>query len=85
MLTQEEDHQIYLNGLMTRNMTSESHYNIAFFKEEMAIFEEWYIKLYGPSEITIPEKHKDLYQKTVVLRKNEEALEGLEDEDEPIV
>jgi len=63
-------------------MTSESHYNIAFFKEEMSIFEQWYVKLYGPSESTPPKTHQDLYEKTVVLRKNEEALEGLEEEDE---
>ena len=59
---------------------SESHYNIAFFKEEMKIFEQWFIKIYGPAESTPPLSHQDLYDKVIVLRKNEEVLEGLEEE-----
>ncbi len=59
-------------------MSEGGHYDIAFYSHDLKLMEKWYIKNYGLSDEAIPPKEKDLYEKVVVLRKNEEYLESLE-------
>jgi len=57
---------------------SEGHYELVFFSQDLKLFEKWYIKNYGLSDEAPPAKEKDLYEKVIVIRKNEEYLESLE-------
>ncbi len=59
-------------------MSDGGHYEIAFFAKDMKVMEKWYVKNYGLSDEAPPVYEKDLYEKIVVLRKNEEYLESLE-------
>jgi len=63
-------------------MSEGAHYEIAFYSHDMKLMEKWYVKNYGLSDETIPPKEKDLYEKIMVLRKNEEYLESLEGHEE---
>ncbi len=60
------------------------HYEIAFFAKDMKLMEKWYVKCYGLSEEKIPDDEKNLYEKIIVLRRNEEYLESLEGFEEKV-
>ena len=61
-------------------MTSQFDLNI--YRKDLQTIESWYIKLYGLKDVSPPKDEQDLFDKIVVLRKNEEYLEqeeGIED------
>ena len=55
-----------------------SCYDISLYKNDLQIIEKWYIKYYGLKDVDPPDEEKDLFEKIVVLRKNEEYLEQVE-------
>ena len=59
-------------------MSEGGHYDIAFYSHDLKLMEKWYIKTYGLADKEPPAIEKDLYDKVVVLRKNEQYLESLE-------
>ncbi len=58
---------------------SEGHYDIAFYSHDLMLMEKWYVKNYGLADIEPPLSEKNLYEKIIVIRKNEQYLESLED------
>ncbi len=55
-----------------------SAYDISIYKDDLKLIEKWYIKYYGLKELEPPEDEVELFNKIVVLRKNEEFLETVE-------
>ncbi len=53
-------------------------YDVSLYKEDLMMIEKWYIKYYGLKDVEAPDEEKDLFDKIVVLRKNEEYLENAE-------
>jgi len=62
---------------------SEGHYDIAFYSHDLKVIEKWYVKAYGLAENEPPLHEKNLYDKVMVIRKNEEYLESLEGHEPP--
>ena len=55
-----------------------SQYDIGIYKEDLMLIEKWYIKLYGLKDGDPPSEDTELYEKILVLRKNEAYLESVE-------
>ena len=55
-----------------------SQYDVGIYKDDLKLIEKWYIKNYGLADKEPPEEDKELYEKIVVLRKNEDYLESVE-------
>jgi len=55
-----------------------SQYDIGIYKDDLKLIEKWYIKNYGLSDKKPPEDEVELFNKIVILRKNEEYLETVE-------
>ena len=55
-----------------------SQYDIGIYKDDLMLIEKWYIKLYGLKDGEPPKEDTELYEKIIVLRKNEAYLETME-------
>ena len=55
-----------------------SQYDVGIYKNDLMLIEKWYIKHYGLKEEKPPKEDKELFEKIVVLRKNEDYLETME-------
>ena len=55
-----------------------SQYDVGLYKDDLKLIEKWYIKNYGLADKEPPKEDKELYEKIVVLRKNEDYLESAE-------
>ena len=55
-----------------------SQYDVGIYKNDLQLIEKWYIKLHGLKDEEPPKEDKELFEKIVVLRKNEDYLETVE-------
>jgi len=55
-----------------------SQYDVGLYKDDLMLIEKWYIKHYGLKDGDPPKEDAELYEKIVVLRKNEQYLESVE-------